>query len=107
MLIIVRLVGEHLYGKLLFTWLSQVLSLMASFVLSFFPRDVLDEIWVLIESVSEGFLIYRYATLRKNDECYCKLPSLPLCMPDQYVTTAHSLYAKRSTCSKSTLSFRW
>ena len=66
MLIIVRLIGEHLYGKLLFTWLSQVLSLMASFVLSFFPRDVLDEIWVLIESVSEGFLFYWYATLRKK-----------------------------------------
>ena len=29
---------------------------MASFVLSFFPFDVLDEIWDLIESVSEGFL---------------------------------------------------
>ena len=24
-------------------------------MLSFFPRDVLDEIWDLIESVSEGF----------------------------------------------------
>ena len=24
-------------------------------MLSFFPRDVLDEIWGLIESVSEGF----------------------------------------------------
>ena len=29
---------------------------MASFVLSFFPLDVLDEIWDLIESVSEDFL---------------------------------------------------
>ena len=28
------------------------------FVLSFFPLDVLDEIWDLIESVSEGFLTY-------------------------------------------------
>ena len=27
-------------------------------MLSFFPRDVLDEIWDLIESVSEGFPIY-------------------------------------------------
>ena len=35
-----------------------VVSLMASFVLSVFPLDVLDEIWDLIESVSEGFLIY-------------------------------------------------
>ena len=31
---------------------------MASFVLSFFPLDVLDEIWDLIESVVEGFLTY-------------------------------------------------
>ena len=27
-------------------------------MLSFFPLDVLDEIWDLIESVSEGFLTY-------------------------------------------------
>ena len=33
---------------------------MASFVLSFFPLDVLDEIWDLIESVSEGFLTYYF-----------------------------------------------
>ena len=57
---IVRLAGGHLYGKQLFTWLSLVVSLMASFVLSFFPFDVLDEIWDLIESVSEGFLTYSY-----------------------------------------------
>ena len=54
----VRLAGGHPYGKQLFTWLSLVVSLMASFVLSFFPLDVLDEIWDLIESVSEGFLTY-------------------------------------------------
>ena len=52
----VRLAGEHLYGKLLFTWLSLVMSVIVSFcavlfVLFFFPRDVLDEIWDLIESV--------------------------------------------------------
>ena len=52
----VRLAGGHLYGKQLFTWLSLVVSFMASFVLSFFPLDVLDGIWYLIESVSEGFL---------------------------------------------------
>ena len=46
---------HHLYGQKLFTWLSLVMSLMASFVLSFFSRDVLNEIWDLIESVSEGF----------------------------------------------------
>ena len=54
----VILAGGHLYGKQLFTWLSPVVSLMASFVLSFFPLDVLDEISDLIESVSEGVLIY-------------------------------------------------
>ena len=51
-----RLAGGHLYGKQLFTWLS----LVVSFVLSFFPLDVLDEIWDLIESVSEGFLTYSF-----------------------------------------------
>ena len=56
----VILAGGHLYGKQLFTWLSLVVSLMASFVLSFFPLDVLDEIWDLIESVSEGFLTYSF-----------------------------------------------
>ena len=45
-------------GKLLFTWLSLVMSMMVSFVLSFFPRDVLDEILKLIESVSEDFPSY-------------------------------------------------
>ena len=54
----VRLANDHLYGKQLFTWLSLVVSLMASFVLSFFPLDVVDEIWGLIESGSEGFLTY-------------------------------------------------
>ena len=56
----VRLAGGHLYGKQLFTWLSLVVSLTASFVLFFFPLDVLDEIWDVIESVSEGFLTYSY-----------------------------------------------
>ena len=59
----VSLAGGHLYGKQLFTWLSLVVSLMASFVLSFFPLDVLNEIWDLIESVSEAFLTY---SLRNN-----------------------------------------
>ena len=48
----VRLAGGHLYGKQLFTWLS--------LVVSFSPLDVLDEIWDIIESVSEGFLTYFY-----------------------------------------------
>ena len=42
----VRLAGNHLYGKWLFTWLSLVMTLVVSyFVLSFLPRDVLNEIW--------------------------------------------------------------
>ena len=56
----IRLVGGHLYGKQLFTWLSLVVSFMASFVLSFSPLDVLDGIWDLIESVSGGFLTYSF-----------------------------------------------
>ena len=39
------------------------MSMMVSFVLSFFPRDVLDEILNLIESVSEDFL----TTLVRNN----------------------------------------
>ena len=58
----VRLADGHLYGKQLFTWLSLVMSFMASFVLSFFPLDVLDGIWDSIESVSEGFLTYSYSS---------------------------------------------
>ena len=58
----VRLAGGHLYGQQLFTWLSLVVSLTAFFVLFFFPLDVLDEIWDLIESVSEGFLTYTYSS---------------------------------------------
>ena len=64
----VRLAGGHLYGKQLFTWLSLVVSLMASFVLSFFPLDVLDEIWDVIESVSEGFF---YLLLHFTITVYC------------------------------------
>ena len=56
----VRLASGYLYGKHLFIWLSLLVSLMASLVLSFFPLDVLDEIWDLIESVSEGFLTYSF-----------------------------------------------
>ena len=39
------------------------MSMMVSFVLSFFPRDVLDEILNLIESVSEDFPSYSCAML--------------------------------------------
>ena len=62
----VRLAGGHLYGKQLFTWLSLVVSFMACFVLSFFPLDVLDGIWDLIESFSEGFLTYSLVYFHVN-----------------------------------------
>ena len=49
----------RLYGKWLFIWLWLVMSLMLSyFVLSFFPRDILDEIWDRIESVPKTFPTY-------------------------------------------------
>ena len=61
----VRLACGHLYRKQLFTWLSLVMSLMASFYVV--PLDVLDEIWDLIELVSEGFLTYSFLpTLTKG-----------------------------------------
>ena len=55
--------GNRLYGKLLFTWLSLACDVYDGvfFVLSFFPRGVLDEILNLIESVSEGFSSYSYS----------------------------------------------
>ena len=40
------------------------MSMMVSFVLSFCPRDVLDEILNLIELVSDGFPSYSYKLLR-------------------------------------------
>ena len=55
----VRLAGDHLYGKWLFTWLSLVMYLMVSyFVLSFIPRDVLVEILDRIESAPDNFPTY-------------------------------------------------
>ena len=54
----VRLAGDHLYGKLLCTWLSLVMSVMVSFCIVSFPRGILDEIFDLIESISEGFPTY-------------------------------------------------
>ena len=61
-----------------------VVSLMASFVLSFFPLDVLDEIWDLIESVSEGFLTYFCITSKsdcsKNISAYISNGTIRLCL---------------------------
>ena len=55
--------GDTLITDAMRLQLSLVVSLLASFVLSFFPLDVLDEIWDVIESVSEGFLTYAYSVL--------------------------------------------
>ena len=41
------------------------MSMMVSFVLSFFPRDVLDEILNLIESVSEDFPSYSFMQISR------------------------------------------
>ena len=47
------------------------MSMMVSFVLSFFPRDVLDEILNLIESVSEDFPSYFYPVCVCVCLCVC------------------------------------
>ena len=73
----VRLAGGHLYGKQLFTWLSLVVSLIASFCAHpFLPLDVLDEIWDVIESVSEGFLTYSVQKKKKKKK---KLQQIYIC----------------------------
>ena len=59
---------------------------MASFVLSFFPLDVLDEIWDLIESVSEGFLTYSFSSVKyfiqRKQLCYFQFY-----LPSQWMST--------------------
>ena len=47
------------------------MSMMVSFVLSFFPRDVLDEILNLIESVSEDFPSYSFMISISLSEKFC------------------------------------
>ena len=66
----VRLAGGHRMGNSCSPGcpkaalvVSFMASFMASFVLSFFPLYVLDVIWVLIESGSEGFLTYFFKVL--------------------------------------------
>ena len=54
----VRLAGDHLYGKQLFTWLWLVMSLIASFCSVLFPTRCLGGDLGL-KSVSEGFPTYR------------------------------------------------
>ena len=58
----VRLTGGHMYGKQLFTCMAVAGGVFDGVFLCcpFSPLDVLDEIWDLIESVSEGFLTYSW-----------------------------------------------
>ena len=51
------------------------MSMMVSFVLSFFPRDVLDEILNLIESVSEDFPSYSCIKMIIENRKKIKQPS--------------------------------
>ena len=101
----VRLAGGHLYGKQLFTRLSLVVSSMASFVLSLFPLDVLDEIWDLIESVSEGFLTYSFRyqfDFKISRSGYIYLFSKNHCTYTRKETTqAHSPSRTRNFCRPS------
>ena len=90
-----KLAGGHLYGKQLFTWLSLVVSLIASFVLFFFPLDVLDEIWDLIESVSEGFRAY-FFLIKANRGAGSQLVKLTVSYMQKqamhYLRHLHSLF---------------
>ena len=63
----VRVADDHLFRKLLFTWLSLVMFLSVSSVLSVYPQDVLDEIWDLIESISECFPTYACTKRQRQD----------------------------------------
>ena len=70
-----RLAGDHLYGKLLVLELLAVAAGVYDsffFVLSVFPWDVLDEIFDLFESVSEGFPTYSHSV--KSSISYQKQP---------------------------------
>ena len=73
----VRLAGGRLCGRWLFAWLWLLMSLVVScFVLSFFPLDVLDEIWDWTESVPLDFpyllLIWRFPRTGVIQQPYLK-----------------------------------
>ena len=68
-MLIHRLAANHLYGNSCSTGCRWWCLSLRLFVLSFFSLDVLDEIWGLIESVSEGFLFrIRFCSLLEEDE---------------------------------------
>ena len=54
-------------------------------MLSFFPVDVLDEIWDLIESVSEGFVTYsRWVGLAYRQVQFLPQDYKRLRLPDRF-----------------------
>ena len=71
----VRLAGDHLYGKLLFTWLSLVMSMIVSFCAVLFPTRCLgwdlELNWVSFWGFS--FLLLRWVTLtfQTIDGAFC------------------------------------
>ena len=77
--------------------------MMVSFVLSFFPRDVLDEILNLIESVSEDFPSYSFCIMTDV------IRSL-LLDPISAHTASHPLfvgtYLKQSSSKKVNISYK-
>ena len=59
----VRLAGDHLYGKMLFTWLSLVMSLMRSFCAVFFFSHEMS--WMRSLTELSQFLRASYLHLKK------------------------------------------
>ena len=71
------------------------IGMMVSFCVVLFPLDVLDEIWNLIESVSEGFLTYftrrsngLFSKYTKNENIFFWLKQL-----SSYIRIASKYYA--------------
>ena len=52
-----------------------------------FPLDVLDGIWDLIESVSEGFLTYSYSVITFDEAIYCKANEIQWQRTDEFSDT--------------------
>ena len=69
------MVLHHGVHRMNFYDVLMVMSMMVSFVLSFFPRDVLDEILNLIGSVSEGFPSYSFIKCTLHTESFFELTS--------------------------------
>ena len=61
------------------------MSMMVSFVLSFFPRDVLDEILNLIESVSEDFPSYSHVIFLQTQNPQFIAPAHITCVNTSFV----------------------